>query len=107
MEVEGQELKKRKQLGEDSMHTSRDYWRSRNGPRKFFDRYSVPKGCSSKAKAQWLRDAHKKLKEKEETSVCQRFWMRRGNGEKGERKLQRLQLTTSRELLILTQNLET
>ncbi|XP_049354303.1 uncharacterized protein LOC125818811 isoform X3 [Solanum verrucosum] len=44
MEVEGQELKKRKQLGEDSMHTSRDYWRSRNGPRKFFDRYSVPKG---------------------------------------------------------------
>uniref|UniRef100_A0A0V0H730 Putative ovule protein n=1 Tax=Solanum chacoense TaxID=4108 RepID=A0A0V0H730_SOLCH len=44
MEVEGQELKKRKQLGEDSMHTSRDNWRSRNGPRKFFDRYSLPKG---------------------------------------------------------------
>ncbi|KAJ8543176.1 hypothetical protein K7X08_005699 [Anisodus acutangulus] len=40
MEVEGQQMKKRKQFGEDSMHSSTDYWRSR----KFFDRYSLPKG---------------------------------------------------------------
>ncbi|XP_060181411.1 uncharacterized protein LOC132611016 isoform X4 [Lycium barbarum] len=48
MEVEGQQLKKRKQLGQDSMHvssSSMDYRRSRdNKPRKFFDRYSLPAG---------------------------------------------------------------
>lgn len=48
MEVEGgQQLNKRKQLAEDSMQvssSSRDYWRSRNKPRKFFDRYSLPAG---------------------------------------------------------------
>ncbi|XP_069145369.1 uncharacterized protein [Solanum lycopersicum] len=47
MEVEGEELKKRKQVGEDTVHVSSspgDFWRSRNGPRKFFDRYSLPKG---------------------------------------------------------------
>ncbi|XP_055813289.1 uncharacterized protein LOC129882838 isoform X2 [Solanum dulcamara] len=47
MEVEGQQLKKKKQLGEDSIHvssSSKDYWRSRNRPRKFFDPYSVPAG---------------------------------------------------------------
>ncbi|MCD7461597.1 hypothetical protein HAX54_046565 [Datura stramonium] len=47
MEVEGQQLKKRKQLGEDSMRassSSTDYWRYRNKPRKFFDGYSLPAG---------------------------------------------------------------
>nr|XP_016459116.1 PREDICTED: uncharacterized protein LOC107782698 [Nicotiana tabacum] len=47
--VEGEQLKKRKQYGEYSMHASsssaHNNWRSRyNKPRKFFDRYSLPSG---------------------------------------------------------------
>ncbi|XP_016502326.2 uncharacterized protein LOC107820538 isoform X1 [Nicotiana tabacum] len=47
--VEGEQLKKRKQFGEYSMHVSssstHNNWRSRYyKPRKFFDRYSLPSG---------------------------------------------------------------